>query len=42
MALASWMWFNCLKAAEPLRGDSTTKSLGIPGTPLIEFEKMKG
>ena len=38
------MGFNCLKAAEPLRGDSllsTTKFPAIPGTHLIDFERMK-
>ena len=32
------MWFNCLKAKEPLRGDSllfNTQSPGVPGTHLI-------
>ena len=40
-----WMGFNCLKAAEPLRGDSlffTTQSPGFPGTHLINFDFMKG
>ena len=39
------MGFNCLKATEPLRGDSllsTTQSPGVPGTHLINFERMKG
>ena len=38
--------FNFLKAAtEPLRGDSlllTTQSPGVPGTHLIDLERMKG
>ena len=42
MTLVSWMWFNCLKAAEPLREDSTTKPLGVPGAYLIDFGKTKG
>ena len=36
---------NCLKAAEPLRGDSllfTTKFPENPGTRLIDLERMKG
>ena len=36
---------NCLKAAEPLRGDSllfTTKLPENPGTRLIDLERMKG
>ena len=40
-----WMWFNCLKATEPLRGGSflfTTKFPGIPGTHLIDIRRMKG
>ena len=40
-----WMGFNFLKATEPLRGDSllfTSKSLGVSGTYLIYFRKMKG
>ena len=39
------MEFNCLKAKEPLPGDSflfTTKSPEIAGTNLIYFERMKG
>ena len=39
-----WMGFNCLKATEPLRGDSlffTTQSPGSPGTHLINFDGMK-
>ena len=42
MDLVSWMGFNCLKAAEPLRGDSTDQSLVVPGAHLIDFGKMKG
>ena len=38
------MRFNCLKAAEPLKGDSlpsTSKSPGIPSTHLIDsFERL--
>ena len=37
--------FNCLKVTEPLRGDSlffTTKSPGVPGTDLINFNGVKG
>ena len=40
-----WMGFDCLKAAEQLRGGSlliTTKFPEIPGTHLINFGKMKG
>ena len=40
-----WMGFNCLKATEPLQGDSllfTTQSPGVPGTHLINFDGMKG
>ena len=36
--------FNCLKATEPLQRDSlllTTRSQGIPGTHLINFDCMK-
>ena len=36
---------NCFKTAEPLRGDSklfTTKSLGVPGTHLIDLGRMRG
>ena len=39
------MWFNCLKATEPLRGDGLlfrTQSPGVPGTHLIDLGKMKG
>ena len=39
------MGFNCLKATEPLRGDSlifTTQPPGVPGTHLINFNEMKG
>ena len=35
-----WMGFNCLKAKEPLSGDSllfTSKSPEIPGTQLIHL-----
>ena len=38
------MWFNYLKATEPLQGDSllfTTKSPEIFGTHLINFGRMK-
>ena len=37
--------FNCLKATEPLQGDSlllTTQSPGVPGTRLIDLRSMKG
>ena len=40
-----WMGFNCLKAAEPLRGGSllfTTQAPGVPGTNLINLGRMKG
>ena len=36
---------NCLKATEPLRGDSLlfiTQSPGVPATHLINFDLMKG
>ena len=36
---------NCLKATEPLQGDSllfTTKSPGVSGTHLIDLGRMKG
>ena len=39
------MWFNCLKASEPLQGDSllfTTKFPEIPGTHLSDLGRMKG
>ena len=39
------MGFNCLKAAEPLLGESlpfTTKSPGVPGTHLVDLGRMKG
>ena len=39
------MRFNCLKAANPLRGDSlhfTTKSLGGLGTDLAKLGRMQG
>ena len=45
MALFLWLGFNCLKAAEPLGGDSllfTTKFPEIPGTYLIDLGRMKG
>ena len=41
----SGMWFNCLKATEPLWGDSllfTTKSPGVSGTHFIDGVRMKG
>ena len=37
-----WIAFNCLKATEPLRGDSllfTTQSPRIPGNFLINLER---
>ena len=40
-----WMGFNCLKATEPLRGDSllfTIQFPGVSGTQLIELGRMKG
>ena len=40
-----WTRFHCLKATEPLQGDSlllTTKSLGGLGTHLIDLRLMKG
>ena len=40
-----WLGFNCLKATEPLRGESflfTTQSPGVPGTHLMDLGKMKG
>ena len=40
-----WMGFNCLKATEPLQGDSllfTTRSPRVLGTHLIDSEMMKG
>ena len=39
------MGFNCLKAAEPLQGDSllfTIKLPGVPGTQLVYLGRMKG
>ena len=45
MACLLWMGFKCLKATEPLGGDSllfTTQSAGVPGTCLINFGGMKG
>ena len=42
MAPVSWIGFKAdLKAAEPLRGDSTTKSSGVPGVHIIDFEKLE-
>ena len=38
------MGFNCLRAAEPLLGDSllfTIKSPGVPGTHLIKLTRQK-
>ena len=40
-----WIGFNCLKAAESLRGNNLlliTKSAGNPGTHLLNFGEMKG
>ena len=40
-----WMEFKCLKATEPLGGDSllfTTQFPGGPGNHLINFNWMKG
>ena len=40
-----WMKFNCLKATEPVQGDSllfTTQPPGVPGTDLINLERGKG
>ena len=39
------MGFDCLKATEPLRGESfplTTQFPGVPGTHLIDLVGMKG
>ena len=39
-----WMRFNCLRAIEPLRGDSllfTTNFPEIPGTHFINLGRMK-
>ena len=39
-----WMGFNCLKATEPVRGDSllfTTQPPGLPGIYLINLVWMK-
>ena len=39
------MGFNCLKATEPLRGDSllfTIQFPGVYGTQLIDLGRMKG
>ena len=40
----SWIGFNCLKAAEPLRRGIlllTTKFPGVSGTHLINLKRMK-
>ena len=39
-----WMGFNCLKAAEPLRGGSLlfTKFPEIPGAQLVNLGRRKG
>ena len=40
-----WVGFNCLKTAEPLWGESllfTTQFPEVPGTNLINLEKLKG
>ena len=40
-----WIGINCLKATEPLQGDSlllTTQSPGVPGTDSIDLRRMKG
>ena len=40
-----WMEFNCLKATEPLQGDSllfTAQFPIFPSTHLIDFGRMKG
>ena len=40
-----WMGFNCLKAAEPLRGECLLFTLqfpGVPGIQLINLGRMKG
>ena len=40
-----WMGFNCLKATEPLQGDSVLLPLSAlekPGTHLIDLARMKG
>ena len=45
MAPFLWMVFNCLKATEPLQGDSLLFTIhfpGIPGTHLIDLWSMKG
>ena len=39
-----WMGFNCLKATEPLRGDSwlfTIQFPGVRGIQLIDLGRMK-
>ena len=41
MAPVSCMGFKCVKASEPLQGDSTTKSPGVLGAHLIDFGKLK-
>ena len=41
----SWIGFNCLKAAEPLRGDSLlwiTKSQEVPTIRFIDLGKVRG
>ena len=45
MAPFSWISVNCLKAAEPLSGNSlifTTKSPGYPGTQLLIWSTSEG
>ena len=40
-----WMGFNCLKATEPLSGDtllSITQFPRVHGTHLTDLERMKG
>ena len=40
-----WMGFNFLKATEALRGEGLlfiAKCPGVPGTHLINFDRMKG
>ena len=39
-----WIWFNCLKATEPRRGNSLLFAIQfpeIPGTHLIDLERIK-
>ena len=39
-----WMGLNCLKATQPLQGDSllfSTQSPRVPGTNLINYDGMK-